>query len=136
MWSRSSRSGTRAEARDHRSELRHHKQVESAALLSPSWEIGHQRTEPHCPWMNGHVERFFGTLKEKLHGWAVDGREQLNGALGDFLAWYHHVRPHQHLGGRTPTEAWAGIDPYATAPKAVGYFSAWDGLLTGFYMRR
>ena len=97
--------------------------------------IRHQRTEPHCPWMNGRVERFFGTLKEKLNAWAVDGQEQLNLALGDFRTWYNHVRPHQHLGGRTPVEAWAGIDPYAAAPKSASYFSAWDGLLTGFYMR-
>jgi putative transposase len=53
--------------------------------------IRHQRTEPHCPWMNGRVERFFGTLKSKLNGWAVDGPEQLNLALGDFRTWYNHV---------------------------------------------
>jgi transposase InsO family protein len=98
--------------------------------------IRHQRTEPHCPWMNGRVERFFGTLKAKLNGWAIDGHEQLNLALGDFRTWYNHVCPHQHLGGRTPAEAWAGIDPYAAAPRSIRYFSAWDGLLTGFYMRR
>ena len=28
--------------------------------------IRHQRTEPGCPWMNGRIERFFGTLKAKL----------------------------------------------------------------------
>ncbi len=98
--------------------------------------IGHQRTEPHCPWMNGRVERFFGTLKEKLNGWAVDGHEQLNLALRDFRTWYNHVRPHQHLDGRTPAEAWSGIDPYAAAPRSTRYFLAWHGLLTGFYMRR
>jgi transposase InsO family protein len=98
--------------------------------------IRHQRTELHCPWQNGRVERFFGTLKEKLDFWAVDSREQLAHALIGFRAWYNHVRPHQHLGGRTPMEAWSGIDPYATAPRSIRHFSAWDGLLTGFYMRR
>lgn len=102
------------------------------------WTLGirHQHTEPHCPWQNGRVERFFGTLKGKLDRWAVDGRNELAHALGDFRAWYNHVRPHQHLGGRTPAEAWAGVDPYARAPKAMSYFSAWDGMLTGFYLRR
>ena len=102
------------------------------------WTLGiaHQRTEPHCPWQNGRVERFFGTLKEKLDRWQVDGCDQLALALGDFRVWYNHVRPHQHLGGRTPAEAWAGIDPYAAAPKSASYFSAWDGMLTGFYLRR
>jgi transposase InsO family protein len=97
------------------------------------WMLG--RTELHCPWQNGRVERFFGTLKEKLDRWQIDSLEQLGQALGDFRAWYNHVRPHQHLGGRTPAEAWAGIDPYAAAPTSASYFSAWDGMLTGFYLR-
>lgn len=43
------------------------------------WVLGirRQRTEPHRPWQNGRVERFVGTRQ-------------------------NHVRPHQHLGGRTP----------------------------------
>jgi transposase InsO family protein len=102
------------------------------------WVLGirRQRTELHCPWENGRVERFVGTLKEKLDRWQVDSLEQLGLALGDFRAWYNHVRPHQHLGGRTPAEAWAGIDPYAVAPTSASYFSAWDGMLTGLYLRR
>jgi transposase InsO family protein len=101
------------------------------------WLLGirHQRTELHCPWQNGRVERFFGTLKEKLDRWQVDSFEQLGLALGDFRAWYNHVRPHQHLGGRTPAEAWTRIDPYAAAPKSASYFSAWDGMLTGIRLR-
>ncbi len=98
--------------------------------------IRHQRTELHCPWQNGRVERFFGTLKEKLEGWAVESLGELDLALGDFRDWYNLVRPHQHLQGCTPAEAWVGIDPYGSVPQAVRYFSAWDGLLTGFYMRR
>ncbi len=87
------------------------------------WVLGirHQRTELHCPWQNGRVERFFGTLKEKLDHWSVDSFERLNLALGDFGDWYNHVRP-KHLGGRTPAEAWQAIDPYARPPKAVRYF--------------
>jgi transposase InsO family protein len=101
------------------------------------WALGirHQRTELHCPWQNGRVERFFGTLKERLDRWQVNSVDQLALALGDFRAWYNHVRPHQHLGGRTPAEAWAGIDPYAAAPKSASYFSAWDGMLTGIRFR-
>lgn len=50
------------------------------------WLLGirHQRTELHCPWQNGRVERFFGTLKEKLNHWEVNSLEQLNHALGQF----------------------------------------------------
>ena len=50
--------------------------------------------------------------------------------------WYNHVRPHQHLCGQTPVEAWDGIDPYARVPKQVRHFNAWDGLLRGLYLRR
>ena len=98
--------------------------------------IGHRRSDLGCPWMNGRIERLFGTLKEKLNQWMVAGGEELNAALGEFSVWYNYIRPHQHLGGQTPVEAWDGIDPYLRTPKRVQVFSAWDGLLTGFYLRR
>ncbi|MEO8751069.1 MAG: integrase core domain-containing protein [Casimicrobiaceae bacterium] len=98
--------------------------------------IRHQTTEPHCPWQNGRVERFFGTLKAKLDRWAVDSFGELELALSDFRGWYNHVRPHQHLHGRTPVEAWLRIDPWRDAPRKVTCFSAWDGMLTGFHIRR
>jgi len=64
--------------------------------------IQHQQTGPGCPWQNGRVERFFGTLKEKLDRLAVDSFEALSQALTEFRFFYNHVRPHQNLGGRTP----------------------------------
>lgn len=98
--------------------------------------IRHQRTDPHCPWQNGRVERFFGTLKEKLDQLAVDSFDALNRALGESRFFYHHVRPHQNLIGRTPAEAWAGIDPFTDKIKKEYWFEAWDGLLKGYYLRR
>ena len=98
--------------------------------------IHHQRTDPGCPWQNGRIERFFGTLKEKLDQLAVDSREALNLALGEFRFFYHHVRVHQNLNGRTPAEAWAGIDPFADGFRNEYWFEAWDGLLNGYYLRR
>jgi transposase InsO family protein len=98
--------------------------------------IQHQRTDPGCPWQNGRVERFFGTLKSKLDRLAVDSLEALNGALGEFRFFYNHVRPHQNLAGLTPAEAWAGASPFERAPKREYWFEAWDGLLTGYYVRR
>ena len=101
------------------------------------WLLGvkHQRTDKGCPWMNGRIERFFGTLKEKLRHWEVDSPEQLNSALGQFRFWYNHVRPHQNLDGRTPAEVWAGEDIYTAKIKQELWFEAWDGLLTGYYLR-
>ena len=98
--------------------------------------IRHQRTDPGCPWQNGRVERFFGTLKERLDRLAVDSLQALNQALVEFRFLYNHVRPHQNLGGATPAEAWSGVDPYANRIKDEYWFEAWDGLLAGYYLRR
>ena len=98
--------------------------------------IGHQRTDPGCPWQNGRVERFFGTLKARLDQLAVDSFETLNGALVEFRFFYNHVRPHQNLAGLTPAEAWAGAAPFAHPAKREYWFEAWNGLLSGYYLRR
>jgi putative transposase len=98
--------------------------------------VRHQRTDPGCPWQNGRIERFFGTLKDKLDRLAVDSLEALNEALGEFRFFYNHVRPHQNLTGLTSAEVWSGASPFAHAPKGEYWFEAWDGLLTGYYLRR
>ncbi len=98
--------------------------------------IRHHRTDPGCPWQNGRVERFFGTLKAKLDRLAVDSFEALNAALIEFLFFYNHIRSHQNLRGSTPAEAWAGVDPFADSFKKEYWFEAWDGLLRGYYLRR
>jgi transposase InsO family protein len=98
--------------------------------------IRHQKSDLHCPWQNGRVERFFGTLKEKLDQLAVESFDALNGALTEYRFFYNHVRPHQNLGGVTPAEAWAGVNPYTTRFKQEYWFEAWDGLLAGYYLRR
>ena len=100
--------------------------------------IHHQRIDLQCPWQNGRVERFFGTLKQYLRQWQFEGREALDASLVEFAAWYNEIRPHQGLDGRTPLEAWDGVDPFhaPAPPKAVTFVQAWDGLLCGFHIRR
>ncbi|MEO7065615.1 MAG: integrase core domain-containing protein [Rhodanobacter sp.] len=97
--------------------------------------ISHQTTELHCPWQNGRIERFFGTLKGKLDHWAVADRATLNASLSLFRHWYNHVRPHQHLQGLTPIEAWNPGDIRRRPLRRV-WFEAWDGLLQGEYLQR
>jgi putative transposase len=97
--------------------------------------IRHQRTDPGCPWQNGRIERLFGTLKNKLNQWAVQNFTQLNRDLNTFSYWYNHIRPHQNLNGRTPTEAWRGVDPYKKRLKQESWFEAWDGLLMGYELK-
>jgi len=100
------------------------------------WLVGirHQRIEPHCPWQNGRIERFFGTLKHALDRWAVENRDQLNTSLHLFRLWYNHVRPHQNLQGHTPAEAWTGKNIFQRCSQKEFWFEAWDGLLTGYYL--
>ena len=92
--------------------------------------IRHQRIDLHCPWQNGRIERFFGTLKEKLDRIAIADRDDLHCKLVAFRCWYNHVRPHQHLHGRTPAEAWAGRRKSTRRPE---WFDAWEGRLTGWF---
>ena len=103
--------------------------------------IKHQKIDLGCPWQNGRVERFFGTLKGKLNRWTVASSGSLQGVLNEFAIWYNVVRPHQNLGGRTPLEVWHGVSVEdcfgrTSEPRDVVWVTAWDGLLGGFYIRR
>ena len=97
--------------------------------------IRHQLTDPGCPWQNGRIEHLFGTLKQKLDQWQVTGIAQLNRDLDIFRYWYNHIRPHQNLNGKTPAEAWRGINLYNKPPKQEQWFEAWDGLLMGYELK-
>lgn len=90
----------------------------------------------HCPWQNGRIERFFGTLKQKLDQWAVPDRPALTASLDLFVVWYNHVRPHQHLQGMTPADTWNGIDTRRRPARRRVWFEAWGGLLQGEYLQR
>ncbi|WP_167285118.1 integrase core domain-containing protein [Marilutibacter alkalisoli] len=93
--------------------------------------IRHQTTDLHSPWQNGRIERLFGTLKARLNHWTVQDCSGLHAALLEFRFWYNHVRPHQHLHGRTPAEVWDGIDIYRRPVKRRVFYEAWNGLLQG-----
>ena len=82
------------------------------------WLLGiqHQRIEPGCPWQNGRVERFIGTVKRELARESVSSSNDFAIALQEIRTWYNHDRPHAHLQGRTPAEVWAGIDVFAAKP--------------------
>jgi transposase InsO family protein len=78
------------------------------------WAVGicQQRIEPGCPWQNGRVERFIGTVKRELAREPVADERKMTKALQEIRTWYNHDRPHDHLQGRTPAEVWAGIDVF------------------------
>jgi len=97
------------------------------------WLLGirHQRTEVACPWQNGKVERFFGTLKDRLNQWEIASHQELAHSLHLFRFWYNHVRPHDYLDGATPAEVWSGKKGN---PDRAKWFEAWDGLLGGYWL--
>ena len=82
------------------------------------WLLGirQQRIEPGCPWQNGRVERFIGTVKRELAREPVVDERELTRTLRKIRTWYNHERPHDHLQGRTPAEVWAGSDVFAAKP--------------------
>lgn len=98
------------------------------------FNIKHQLSDVASPWQNGRVERFIGTFKERISGLAVLNQAQLTACLPEFVFWYNAIRPHQHLDGKTPLEAWHGVDVFTEQPKRVYRFDAWEGLLTGYYL--
>ena len=93
--------------------------------------IKHQRTDTHCPWQNGKVERFFGTLKNKIRQCPPLDFEDCCAQLKTFRLWYNHIRPHQNIGGYTPAEAWSKTKPNRNGK--YFHYSAWNGVLSGIY---
>jgi putative transposase len=98
--------------------------------------IKHERTDVGCPWQNGRVERFFGTLKSKLNLIHVDDKFQLQSLLNEFSLWYNAIRPHQHLQGRTPVETWNGVDTSSKPTTSAIMWQGWNGLLMGVVLRQ
>jgi putative transposase len=104
-------------------------------------QIRHQRSQLHCPWQNGRVERLFGTLKQHLHRIHIQNAEQLQSLLDEFKHWYNTIRLHQHLGYQTPQEVWQEQSKTAEKCKAskgqqhrhpeMTWWTGWDGMLSG-----
>ena len=63
------------------------------------------------PSFNGKVERLFRTLRTWLRVAVLPiSVRPLQRRLDHYQAWYNEHRPHAALGGRTPDEAWNGIE--------------------------
>ncbi|ABN77127.1 IS3 family transposase [Cereibacter sphaeroides] len=76
--------------------------------LVRSYGLKQEFITPHCPQQNGMVERVIRTLKEQcVHRRRFDSLQHAARAIGDWIAFYNHRRPHQALDMKTPAEAFA-----------------------------
>ena len=85
-----------------------------------------QHSDPGCPWQNGRVERLIGTVKRLLVQHPIEDATSLDRALAHTRSVYNHLRPHQHLQGRTPAEVWAGVDVFATTSQGRRWLRRWE----------
>ena len=75
------------------------------ALLR-SYGLRQEFITPHCPQHNGMVEGLIRSLKEKCaHRQRFESLAHASRAIGDWIQFYNHRRPHQALGMKVPTEA-------------------------------
>jgi transposase InsO family protein len=65
--------------------------------------IKHLFTRPYRPRTNGKAERFIQTLlRERAYGITYQASDQRDRALGPWLHFYNHRRPHGALGHQVP----------------------------------
>jgi len=81
-----------------------------------------QRIDLHCPWMNGRIERLFGTLKRHPDPIRRQDSRRSSNETVRVSRLVHPCPSHQHLLGMTPAEAWAGRRKTFGNPKN---FVAW-----------
>jgi putative transposase len=101
------------------------------------WILGirQQRTDIASPWQNGKIERLFGTLKPLLRRVTL-APHVLQHALNEFRLYYNHMRPHCHLHGKTPSEAWDDKEIITSKnTKEIYSFKGEYLPISGFYMR-
>ncbi len=69
------------------------------------WLLGirQQRIQPGCPWQNGRVERFIGTVKRELAAESIADERELNRTLREIRTWYNYDRRMTiYRGGHQP----------------------------------
>jgi len=80
----------------------------SYTALVRSYGLRQEFITPHCPQQNGMVERVIRTLKEQCaHRHRFESIQHASRAIGDWIRFYNHRRPHQALKMKTPAEAFA-----------------------------
>lgn len=74
--------------------------------LVRSYGLKQEFITPHCPQQNGMMEGLIRSLKEQcVHRHRCESLEHVNRAIGNWIQFYYHRRPHQAVAMRTPNEA-------------------------------
>ncbi|MEM8571558.1 MAG: integrase core domain-containing protein [Pseudomonadota bacterium] len=61
---------------------------------------------PNCPQQNGMMERLIRSLKEQcVHRQRFESLSHASRAIGGWIQFYNHRRPHQAQDMMTPSEA-------------------------------
>ena len=77
---------------------------EFRALTLPD-TVKHDFIQPGSPWQNGHIESFFGKLRNELLSCELfSSGAELQERLDEFRDYYNNHRPHSALGGLPPSE--------------------------------
>ena len=97
--------------------------------------IKQQTTDIASPWQNGKIERLFGTMKQSFQNLLFPTSQSLEVGLKEFRFYYNHIRPHQHLYGKTPSEVWCNKPMATSKTHEALYFTALCGNVAGFYYR-
>jgi len=77
--------------------------------------IEHKFTYPRCPKINGYIERANRTLKEEFLEeniyLVVEGINELNSSLIDYVIWYNTKRVHKSLNNLSPIDYMLKCNP-------------------------
>jgi len=97
--------------------------------------IKQQTTDIASPWQNGKIERLFLTMKQSFTDLVFPTFQSLETGLKEFRFFYNHIRPHQHLYGKTPSEIWSSKPMATSKTHEALYFTGLCGNVAGFYYR-
>ncbi len=77
------------------------------------WNIQYRYSSAGSLAATAVIERFFRSLKEEMlrRGEVPLRRDELRALLTSYIIWFHELRPHQGLAGRTPNEICFGHKP-------------------------
>jgi transposase InsO family protein len=79
------------------------------------------RSRPGCPQDNGGHERMHRDVAQEVQQWPSDDLRAQQRELDRWRQEFNHVRPHEALGGKTPSDVYKPSDRKFREPRAFAY---------------